>query len=120
MVADSDPYVRGLVGRYVEEAGYTVTFAGTGYEALDATRKSPPLAIIADMLLPKLDGLALCRLIKGDPETAHVITVIVLSILSAEEKAKKAGADAFIQKPLEKTRILETLDEACRQRGVDS
>ena len=116
MIADADANVRSMVGRFVSEAGYDVTFASHGYEALDNARKTPPLAILADILLPRLDGLALCRLIKGDPCTAHVITVIVLSVLSAEEKAQKAGADAFIRKPLEKKRILNTLAEACKNR----
>jgi CheY-like chemotaxis protein len=116
MVADSDSNVRDLVGRFITEAGYSAVYAHTGYEALDSARKSPPLAILADILLPKLDGLALCRLIKGDPETSNIVTVIIISILSSDERAKKAGADAFVQKPLEKTRILNTLREAVERR----
>jgi CheY-like chemotaxis protein len=116
MVADADANVRELVGRFVREAGYTVTFAKEGYEALDNARRKPPLAILADVMLPRLDGLALCRLLKGDPVTEHIITVVVFSVLAAEEQAKKAGADAFVQKPLEKTRLLKILEEATKQR----
>jgi CheY-like chemotaxis protein len=119
MVADADPHVRALVGRFVGEAGYKVTYAVDGYEALDDARKSPPVAILADMLLPRLDGLALCRLLKNDPTTSHIITVIVFSVLSAEEKARKAGADAFVRKPLEKNRVLNTLKEAISSRGTN-
>ena len=118
MIADSDPYVRDLVSRFVSEAGYKVTLATQGYEALDDARKMLPIAIMADMLLPKLDGLALCKLLKGDPATEHIVTVIVVSVLSAEERAKQAGADAFILKPLEKSRVLRVLQEALdRDRG---
>ncbi|HEY9773078.1 MAG TPA: response regulator [Planktothrix sp.] len=119
MIADSDSNVRALVGRFLTESGYAVTFATNGYEALDAARKSRPLAIFADILLPRLDGLALCRLLKSDPATAQVVTVIVLSVLAAEEKVKRAGADAYIQKPLERSRILATLEEAFTRSNTD-
>jgi CheY-like chemotaxis protein len=112
MVADADPHVRELVGRFISEAGYTVTYATEGYEALDSVRRAPPSAIFADVLLPRLDGLALCRLLKGDSATAHVVTVVVLSVLATEEKAHKAGADAFVRKPLEKSRVLKALEIA--------
>jgi len=115
MVADADPNIRELIGNYLVEAGYTVIFEADGYDALDSARKSPPLAILADILLPRLDGLALCRLLKGDPATKHIITVIAFSVLAAEERALKAGADAFIRKPLEKNRVLKALEEATRK-----
>lgn len=117
MVADADANVRTMVGRFLTEAGYAVCFASDGYEALDGTRKSPPIAILADLLLPRLDGLALCRLVKSNPETADVVMVIVLSVLAAEEKVSLAGADAFIKKPLEKSRILGTLADVCAVRS---
>jgi CheY-like chemotaxis protein len=112
LIADADPYVREMVGRFVTDAGYTADFADNGYDALDNARKSPPMAIFADILLPRLDGLALCRLLKGEQNTKHVVTVIVFSVLSAEERSKKAGADAFLQKPLEKEDVLRTLEIA--------
>ena len=110
IVADSDPYVREMVGRFLSEAGYIVSYATNGYEALDNARRSPPIAIFADIMLPRLDGLALCRLLKGDPDTKDIITVIVFSVLSAGEKARQAGADAFIRKPLEKKDVLKALE----------
>jgi len=117
MVADADAHVRELVGRFITEAGFDVTYAVDGYDALDSARVTPPLIILADILLPRLDGLALCRILKGDPATAGIVTVIVFSVLSAEERARKAGADGFIQKPLEKKRVLKTLEDAWTKRG---
>ena len=111
IIADADPFVREMAGRFLTEAGYSVSFAVDGYEALDAARKSSPKAIIADLLLPRLDGLALCRLLKSDPSTQNT-TVILFSVLSAEERAKKAGADAFIRKPLERAHFIEALESA--------
>jgi CheY-like chemotaxis protein len=111
MIADPDPYVRDLVSRFLRDAGYDTTLAKEGYEALDDARKLLPVAILADLMLPRLDGLALCRVLKGDPATEKIITVIVFSVISAEDRARKAGADAFIIKPLEKSRVLRVLEE---------
>jgi CheY-like chemotaxis protein len=118
MIADADPRVRKLVSRFLTEAGYTATCETDGYGALDSARQSPPMAILADILLPRLDGLALCRLIKSDPATAHHVTVIMFSVLAAEERAQTAGADAFIKKPLEKTRLLMIWKEATTKRNA--
>jgi CheY-like chemotaxis protein len=119
LVADSDPGVRDLIGRYASEQGYNVRFAATGYEALDSARKEPPLAIFADLLLPRLDGLALCRLIKNDPvEEIKAVEVIVLSVLPAETRALQAGAKSFIKKPLEKGRVVSALEATARDRGI--
>lgn len=112
LVADADEAVRDLVSHYMTEAGYDVICAKEGYEALDTARKVLPIAVFADVLLPKLDGLALCRLLKGDPDTQHIVTVIVFSVLAAEERSKRAGADAFLKKPLEKNRVLKVLEKA--------
>jgi CheY-like chemotaxis protein len=112
MIADSDPYLREMVGRFVSEEGYSVCFAVDGYEALDEARKSTPVAIIADMLLPRLDGLALCRILKNDPAVNTLTSIIISSVFSSNESATKAGADGFVQKPLEKTRLIKVVEEA--------
>ena len=117
MVADADPHIGELAGYFLSQAGYTVAFEVGGYEALDRARKTPPMAILADLFLPGLDGLALCRLLKSDPATEH-IAIIVFSFLAAEERARKSGADAFMLKPLEKNRLLRVLEEAARKRDT--
>jgi two-component system alkaline phosphatase synthesis response regulator PhoP len=108
MIADADFHVRELAGHFLTEAGYQVEYAVDGYEALDNARKTLPAVILVDIIIPKLDGLALCRLLKRDPATQN-ISVIVFSVLSAPERAQNAGADAFLSKPLEKTILVDAL-----------
>ncbi|MDB4994005.1 MAG: Sensor protein [Myxococcaceae bacterium] len=79
-----------------------------GYAALDRVRKTPPAALITEIVVPQLDGLTLCRLLKSDPATQFV-PILVVSMLASSERALKSGADAFLQKPLEKTRLLASL-----------
>src|SRR4029077_8481344 len=91
-----------------------------GYSALDGVRRSAPSALITEILIPRLDGLALCRLIKEDPVTEHV-PVLVSSVLAAEERARRSGADAFLEKPLERKQLaasLTALAQARARRGA--
>ncbi len=108
MIVDSDPHVRELAGYFLAEAGYQVEYALDGYEALDKAKKAPPDVILLELILPRLNGLALCRLLKTGSETRN-IRVVVLSVLMSLNRAQTAGADAFLSKPLEKTRLLDAI-----------
>lgn len=107
-VIDSDPNVRSHLDHFLSEAGYAVSFESDGYAALDKLRLTPTDFVITGILIPKLDGLALCRLLKGDTAT-EAIKVVVLSVLDTEDKALNSGADAFMKKPFELTRLLTCL-----------
>jgi CheY-like chemotaxis protein len=70
--------------------------------------------VITEILLPGLDGLSVCRSIRSDPAMKDVL-VLVFSILSAEQRALDAGADAFLKKPLDDVRLVETVNELLRK-----
>jgi CheY-like chemotaxis protein len=110
LCVEKDPYVRELESYFLREAGFGVTFAEDGLQALELARKLHPTIIITEILVPKLDGLALCRRLKGDPATRD-IAVLVFSLLAAERRAQDAGADAFLNKPL----TAESLKAAVRE-----
>jgi len=110
MIADADPDIRELAGHFLSQAGYEVEYALDGYEALDRSRKTPPAVLLVDIIIPRLDGLALCRLLKSDPVTEKV-RIVIFSILASQERAQKAGADAFLSKPLEKTRLVDAVSK---------
>ena len=112
---DRDPHVARLLQQFFAGT-YDVSIFGDGYSALDAARKAPPAAIVAEIVLPKLDGLALCRLLKSDPVTTAV-PVLVLSVLASRDRAAEAGANAFLMKPLEKTRLVAALRALLETKG---
>lgn len=99
LCVERDPFVRDLESYFLTEAGFSVTFAEDGLQALELTRELHPTIVITEILVPKLDGLALCRRLKSDPATRD-IAVLVFSLLAAERRAQDAGADAFLAKPL--------------------
>ena len=110
LCVERDPYVRDLETYFLNEAGLGVTFAEDGLQALQLARDLHPTIVITEILVPKLDGLALCRRLKSDPVTCD-IAVLVFSLLAAERRALDAGADAFLIKPLS----AESLKNAVRQ-----
>jgi CheY-like chemotaxis protein len=99
LCVERDPHVRELQRFFLEQAGYRVAFADDGLQALDLARQLRPAVVITEILIPKLDGLALCRRVKSDAPLSNTV-VVVLSLLAAEGRARTAGADAFLSKPL--------------------
>ena len=108
LVVERDPHVRELERYFLQEAGFGVDFAEDGLMALEQAKVLQPHILITEILVPRLDGLSLCRQIKADPVTRD-IKVLIFSILLAEARAREAGADSFLRKPLAERRLVETV-----------
>lgn len=107
-IVDKDIHLRKLLVEFLSDLNCRLHFFDDGYMALDAARRRRPALVITEVLVPKLDGLTLCRLIKGDP-TLSSVKVLVLSFLSAEDRALLSRADEFIKKPIQRPIILEAV-----------
>lgn len=105
LVVESDPYIRALQQSLLGER-YLLHFVADGEVAIEAARRLLPRLLIADILVPKIDGLRVCKLLKADPAT-HRIRVLIFSELLAERRAREAGADAFLHKPIDEQRFLD-------------
>ena len=116
LCVERDPFVRDLESFFLTEAGFGVTFADDGLQALELARELHPTIVITEILVPKLDGLALCRRLKSDPETRD-IAVLVFSLLAAERRAQDAGADAFLNKPLSAQRLKDAVRMVLARRA---
>jgi two-component system response regulator MprA len=119
LVVERDPHVRELEALFLKEAGFAVEFAGDGASALERARKLRPHLVITEIMVPRLDGLALCRQLKNDPETRGV-KVLIFSVLSASARAREAGADAFLRKPLAEQRLVDTVRQLTAGRDEGS
>jgi CheY-like chemotaxis protein len=116
LVVERDPYVRELETFFLNDAGYSVDFVADGVAALAAAREQKPAIVVTEILVPQLDGLALCRAIKDDPALSSTV-VLVFSILAAHGRAREAGADAFLMKPLAERQLVQTVRELLAARG---
>jgi CheY-like chemotaxis protein len=108
LIAERDRNVRDLERHFLESAGYAIEFADDGPATLSRARMVHPQLVITEILIPKLDGLQLCRELKQDASTRD-IPVIVFSVLAAEARAREAGASAFLRKPLVPSVLLGTI-----------
>jgi DNA-binding response OmpR family regulator len=117
-IVDKDVHLRKLLTDFLSDLNCRLRFFDDGYTALDATRRNPPTLLITEVLVPRLDGLTLCRLIKGDPTLASV-KVLVLSFLSAEDRALLCQADEFIKKPIQRPTILQAVRALIRASVTD-
>ena len=101
LVAEDDPDIAGLVRHYLEKAGYAVEVTGVGTDVAPRLRQTPTDLLVLDVMLPGMDGLAVCRALRGDPATAAV--PIIMLTAKAEESDRIAGlelgADDYITKP---------------------
>jgi CheY-like chemotaxis protein len=115
LVVERDPHVRELEAHFLHRAGYSVAFEQNGDGALAHARKIVPDIIITEILIPTLDGLALCRRLKADPLTRD-IAVLVISVLAAAGRAREAGADAFLLKPLAEHVLVDKVEQLLEAR----
>jgi CheY-like chemotaxis protein len=118
LMVERNPAVQRLERFFLEQAGYSVEFANDGLKALEHARELKPAILVAEILVPALDGLSLCRAIKADPATSHIL-VLIFSHLHAEDRALEAGADAFLIKPLNEELLIETVEKLVSKVGKE-
>ena len=119
LVVERDPHVRALESYFLEQAGYTVEFCEDGDAALVRARAMVPVIVVSEILIPRRDGISVCRMLKQDPNTRHIL-VLIFSILAAEDRAREAGADGFLRKPVNDVlliRAVERLLAVAAERG---
>ncbi len=101
----------------LSSACYEVLQACGGREALQLVRREMPDLVLLDVMMPDLDGFAVCSALKNDPSTAHIpiIMVTALADTSARLKGLQAGADDFLNKPLDEITLLARVRNLLRQ-----
>jgi CheY-like chemotaxis protein len=108
LCVERDPHVRELEAYFLEQAGFVVHFIDNGGQALEVARSLKPSIVITEILVPGLDGLALCRQLKATAET-RAIPVVIFSVLAAQERSREAGAEVFLKKPLTEHRLVQVV-----------
>jgi two-component system cell cycle response regulator len=118
LVADDEPINRSLIQRRLEREGYRVYVAENGREAVELTRETLPDLVILDVMMPEMDGMEACRLIKEDKLT-HDIPVIFLSARDETEMKVSGltlGANDYISKPFKAEELLARVSVSIRMK----
>ena len=101
LVVEDDPDIAELVARYLDKAGFTTERVVSGRDALTAIAARPPDLLLLDLMLPHLDGLEVCRLIRGN-EATSALPIIMLTARAEESErivGLEIGADDYLAKP---------------------
>ncbi len=97
----------------LKPAGYETIAAYDGQEGLEKARAELPNLIILDLMLPKMDGYAVCRMLKFDERYKHIPIIIFTAKAMESDKTTglEVGADAYIMKPFEPKVLLDKISE---------
>jgi DNA-binding response OmpR family regulator len=110
LLVEDDIDILKLLNTTLTFRGYRVVTATNGKEGLEAVRRERPRLVIADIMMPKLDGFGLVHRLRINPDTRTIpVIFITATFLSPEDKefALEIGVTRFIQKPLDMERFLE-------------
>ncbi|MCL2503306.1 MAG: response regulator [Coriobacteriia bacterium] len=113
LLVDDSLTIREMIKSLLISAGYEVIEASDGAEALDAAKSESPDLILLDVMLPKLDGYRVCRLLKFD-KNYQKIPIIMLTAKAEEQSMAtgiRTGADQYLTKPVEPERLLAVVAE---------
>lgn len=108
MIVDDTPANLKLLDDMLAAKGYRVVAFPSGELALKALVKSRPDMILLDVMMPGMDGFTACRLIKGDPGVRDIPVVMVTALNQVEDRVKalEAGADDFLNKPVDPSELI--------------
>jgi two-component system sensor histidine kinase/response regulator len=115
LVVDDEEPILSVVAEVVEEMGHKVLRAVNGRDALQLIKAMPPDILLTDVMMPFLNGLDLCRSVKNDPATRHVV-VLLMSAVSAD-RGETAGADGFVHKPFSLEDLEAAIESGLAQTG---
>jgi len=116
LVVDDEPKIVELVQTYLERDGYRVLIARDGLQALEIARQKRPDLIVLDLLLPGLDGLDVCRILRAESS----VPIIMLTARSTEDDrlfGLDIGADDYVTKPFSPRELMARIRAVLRRSG---
>ena len=114
LVIEDDPKIRETVGLYLQRDGYEVATAADGVAALEAARSFEPHLVVLDLMLPRMDGLAVCRALRESGDTA-IIMVTARSTEDDKLTGLDLGADDYVTKPFSPRELMARIRAVLRR-----
>ena len=109
LVVDDDPDSLSILARHIRREGLTVMGASSGTECLNVVKQHQPDVILLDLMMPEMDGFALCRALRADPATAEIPVIMLTARDDVEARAEgmELGISDFIAKPVTRRELRE-------------
>jgi two-component system response regulator MtrA len=119
LLVEDDPSIREVTALGLRAAGFEVLTAADGAEGIDRWRRDRPDLVLLDVMLPKLDGLEVCRQIRRE-STAPIVMLTARGDTIDVVVGLETGADDYVTKPFEMPELVARLRAALRRRGRDA
>ena len=102
------------------EPYYRVMEATDGQYGLDRAFETIPDVVVTDLMMPRIDGFTLCRLLKSDQRTSHIPVVLLTAKATLADRLEgfELGADDYLEKPFHKEELLQRVNNLIRQRAL--
>jgi CheY-like chemotaxis protein len=118
LLVEDDNYVSAAIWTLLKYSNFDVTIAETGTEGLKLVGTLSPHIIILDVNLPDINGLEICRRLKADPATSHLPVVFLSARIEFAQEAIAVGAEIFLAKPNDVSRLADTLSQILASRAA--
>jgi DNA-binding response OmpR family regulator len=115
LVVDDEANIRELLTQEFIEAGYAVTTASTGQEAVTEVRRHRPDLVVLDVMMPEMNGFDVAAVLRNDPLTAD-IPIVILSIVQDRERGFRLGVDRYLTKPIDTDLLFREVGTLLEQR----
>ncbi|MBK9179154.1 MAG: response regulator transcription factor [Acidimicrobiales bacterium] len=119
LVADDDRAIRDALARALELEGYEVAVAPDGAAALSAVRDRRPDVLVLDVMMPGVDGLTVCRVLRAERDRIPILMLTARTETSDRVAGLDAGADDYLPKPFELDELLARLRALLRRARPD-
>jgi two-component system, OmpR family, response regulator MtrA len=119
LLVEDDPSIREVTALGLRAAGFTVTTASDGVEGLDRWRSGRPDLVLLDVMLPRMDGLEVCRAIRRESTTPIVMLTARADTIDVVV-GLESGADDYVRKPFELPELVARVRAALRRRSEPS
>ena len=119
LVAEDDPKQADLIRRYLEREGHAVAVVHDGRSAIDEARRREPDLVVLDVMMPRVDGLDVCRILRYESD----VPIIMLTARSTEDDmllGLDLGADDYITKPYSPRELVARVRTILRRSGRDA
>ena len=114
LIVDDDRVTVTMLEMILSRQKYQVISAQDGSQGFELTKEQRPDAVISDMLIPKIHGLELCKMIKQDPDLNQTKVILMTAVYKGTAfkfEARECGADFFIEKPINTNELLALLND---------
>jgi len=115
LVVDDDPKIVGLVGAYLDRAGYRVITAADGEQALKLVHDENPCLIVLDVMLPGVDGLVLARHLRDSNQTVPILMMSARGRVDDRIRGLVEGADDYLAKPFSPAELVVRVNALLRR-----